>query len=60
MAEFCKECSINMWGRDLGEFSNLISEDKVKEGYGALVCCEGCGVIRVDHTGKRLEESKDE
>ncbi|WWD14087.1 hypothetical protein CPL00363_CDS0073 [Klebsiella phage Torridgeon] len=34
----------------------MIIEAEVKEGYGAVVICEGCGVIQVDHEGKRLEE----
>ena len=56
MADFCKQCSIDMWGRDTGDLSGLITEAEVKEGYGAVVICEGCGVIRVDHEGKRLED----
>ncbi|AIW04010.1 hypothetical protein EM69_004005 [Salmonella enterica subsp. enterica serovar Typhimurium] len=56
MADFCKECSIDMWGKDTGDLSGLITEAEVKEGYGAVVICEGCGIIRVDNNGKRLEE----
>ncbi|UDL14069.1 hypothetical protein [Salmonella phage vB_SenS_S124] len=58
MADFCKQCSIDMWGKDTGDLSGLITEAEVKEGYGAVVICEGCGVIRVDHEGKRLEDSE--
>ena len=60
MADFCKKCSIEMWGRDTGDFAGLILEEEVAEGLGAVVLCEGCGVIRVDHLGERLEEPNNE
>lgn len=56
MADFCKECSIEMWGTDTKDLPGLITPEEVAEGLGAVVICEGCGVIRVDHEGKRLEE----
>lgn len=56
MADFCKECSIDMWGGDSKDLAGLITQEEVSKGYGALVLCEGCGMIRVDHEGKRLEE----
>ncbi|NCB96657.1 MAG: hypothetical protein EOM35_09505 [Negativicutes bacterium] len=56
MAEFCKECSIDMWGRDMKDLAGLVTEQEVKEGLGAVVICEGCGIIRVDHNGVRLVE----
>lgn len=55
MAEFCKECSIDMWGRDMKDLAGLVTEQEVKEGLGAVVICEGCGIIRVDHEGKRID-----
>lgn len=60
MADFCKECSIEMWGSDTKDLAGLITKEEVAEGLGAVVICEGCGVIRVDHEGKRLEESNNE
>lgn len=60
MADFCKECSIEMWGTDTKDLSGLITPEEVEEGLGAVVLCEGCGVIRVDHEGKRLEETDNE
>ena len=56
MADFCKECSIEMWGSDTGDFAGLITKEEVDKGYGAAVLCEGCGeMILVDHEGKRID-----
>lgn len=60
MADFCKECSIEMWGSDTKDLAGLITKEEVAKGLGAVVICEGCGVIRVDHEGERLEESNNE
>lgn len=60
MADFCKECSIEMWGSDTKDLAGLITKEEVAEGLGAVVICEGCGVIRVDYEGKRLEEPSNE
>ena len=49
MADFCKECSIEMFNEDFRELAGI-----VPEGQTALVICEGCGFIRVDHNGVRL------
>lgn len=56
MAEFCMECSENIFGADFGDFANIC-----EEGGKARVLCEGCGcMIWVDHTGKRIEPKKGE
>lgn len=60
MADFCKQCSIEMFGEDHGDLADLISEEKVKLGFGASVLCEGCGFILVDHEGERIYPSKKE
>lgn len=56
MADFCKECSIEMFGKDFEELANITTEEDEKEGLFAVVICEGCGVIQVDHTGKCVSE----
>jgi|PlaIllAssembly_1097288.scaffolds.fasta_scaffold333994_3 hypothetical protein len=56
MADFCKECSIKLFGEDFHDLAGLISEEKVKEGLGVSVLCEECGIILVDHTGKRISK----
>lgn len=54
MADFCKQCSEDMFGKDFKELAGLITEEEVKEGLGAVVVCEGCGPIRVNHLGEKL------
>jgi hypothetical protein len=60
MADFCKECSIEIFGEDFGDLANISTpEDTEKELY-ACVICEGCGYIQVDHTGTKARTLKDE
>lgn len=47
MADFCKQCSINMFGEDFKELAR-ISEP----GQFADVICEGCGWTTVNHNGE--------
>lgn len=56
MADYCKECSDFLFGRDFKELAGLSTEaDTEKEEYVAVLC-EGCGTILVDHTGYRVTE----
>jgi len=49
MADFCQQCSIRVFGKDMKDFDNLCnSEETIK------VLCEGCGVIWIDKDGKRI------
>lgn len=51
MADFCKQCSIEIWGEDLGDLAGIsLKRDTDKEMY-YLALCEGCGPIQVDHEG---------
>lgn len=51
MAEFCKQCSIDMFGEDFKELAGLTkTEDWLKE-LAYQVICEGCGPIQVDPDG---------
>lgn len=53
MADFCQQCSIEMFGEDMKDLAGLIPPDKVAEpGWYALVICEGCGPIDVDNDGR--------
>ena len=48
MSDFCKQCSIYMFGEDFKDLANLITKDyKI-----ATVICEGCGVIEVNKEGE--------
>lgn len=40
MADFCKDCAIEMFGRDTGDLKGLITEDDFKAGYAMPVICE--------------------
>jgi len=52
MADFCKQCSIEIFGEDFGDLSDITTKMKTKDGIYAFVICEGCGIIQVDHEGK--------
>lgn len=49
MAEFCKQCSIDTFGKDFGDFKGMAPEES--EGLYPIVLCEGCGPIQVDNEG---------
>ena len=46
MADFCKECSIEIYGEDSGDLKGLC-----EAGFVAMVICEGCGPTYVDPEG---------
>ena len=50
MADFCKECSTQMFGEDMGDLAGLCEPE-----YKVVVICEGCGFITVDHLGVRVD-----
>ena len=52
MAEFCRQCSMEMFGTDFGDFFDMSTEEDTKEGTFPLVVCEGCGVVQVNHLGE--------
>lgn len=52
MAEFCKQCSIDIFSKDFEDFAGLSTEEDTKKQLYALVLCEDCGPCQVDHTGE--------
>lgn len=57
MAAYCKECSISIFGEDLGDLAGISTEEDTKRGVYRRVMCEGClysPLIHVDHTGQRV------
>ena len=54
MADFCKQCSIDIFGEDFGELANLTKPETWKEGKAAVVICEGCGPCQVAPDGTCL------
>jgi hypothetical protein len=51
MASFCKQCSIELFGKDYGDFADLC-----KPGECTVVLCEECGIIEVDETGENVTD----
>lgn len=52
MADYCKQCSVELFGEDFGDFAGLVSPYDAARGMGACVLCEGCGSALVDNSGK--------
>jgi len=51
MADFCRQCSVELFDKDYEDLKGLTSSRKIKSGEYASVLCEGCGFIHVDHEG---------
>lgn len=52
MADFCKQCSIELFGQDHGDLTRLMDEDAYNLTSGAFALCEGCGPTTVDYEGQ--------
>lgn len=55
MADFCKQCSIEIFGEPGIDLAGLITPAEETKGLCVLVLCEGCGPTRVDIEGNCLE-----
>jgi len=51
MADFCKKCSEEHFGKDYGDLKGLC-----KPGEKVFDICEGCGKGWFDHLGNKIEE----
>ncbi|QDP61579.1 MAG: hypothetical protein Tp138OMZ00d2C19078261_40 [Prokaryotic dsDNA virus sp.] len=51
MADFCKQCSIEIFGEDCGDMKGLGDGSKLEPGFGWACLCEGCGPTVVDDEG---------
>jgi hypothetical protein len=54
MADFCKQCSIDTFGKDFEELAlpkDDVRRGTLKPGYGWLNICESCGPILTDDDG---------
>lgn len=56
MADFCKQCSIEIFGEDFGDLRGLSTPGDTEQGLYAVVICEGCGGTQVDHEGKCVSD----
>jgi hypothetical protein len=52
MADFCLQCSDELFGKDFEELAGLTTPEAWAEGKAAVVLCEGCGPIQVDPGGR--------
>lgn len=57
MANFCKQCTLDLFGPDMpNDMAGISTEEDTKDGLFACVLCEDCGPCQVDHTGKCISE----
>jgi hypothetical protein len=52
MADYCQQCSLEIWQHDHGDLAGLSGPEDTAAGLYAVVLCEGCGPIQVDHAGR--------
>lgn len=52
MADFCKQCSEELFGEDFGDFANITTIEQQQNNLFVVVLCEGCGAIQVDNNGR--------
>lgn len=57
MAEFCKQCTLEVWGDYPSDFVGITTHEDVAEGMYAWVLCESCGHIPVDVDGSCVGEN---
>jgi hypothetical protein len=51
MADFCKACSEELFGKDTKDLAGITTDDDWQKGLAGVVICEGCGYIQVDPHG---------
>jgi hypothetical protein len=60
MAGFCKQCSIEVFGKDYGDMRGITKQSDVADSKYACVLCEYCGPCQVDCDGKCINHSDKE
>lgn len=56
MSQFCKQCSVKLFGEDSEDFKRLSTKEDTARGEFPVVVCESCGLIQVDHAGRCITE----
>lgn len=56
MAEFCKACSIEVFGANMGDLKGITKQSVWERGRARVVLCESCGPITVDPEGNCVSE----
>lgn len=51
MADFCRQCSMELFGKDFGNMKGATTKEDWEKGLAAVVLCEHCGHIQVDPEG---------
>lgn len=53
MADFCKQCSIDLFGEDFRDLAGIGAArgEELEPGSGWIALCEGCGPTLVDDNG---------
>lgn len=51
MADFCKQCSEELFDEDFKELAGLGDGSKLEPGFGWPALCEGCGPTTVNDDG---------
>lgn len=52
MSDFCRQCSIHIFGQDGRDLAGITTASEWREGRARTVLCEGCGPIQVDPDGR--------
>ena len=52
MADFCKQCSLEIFGEDFGDLSGQLTQEQADAGMVARSICEGCGLTYVNQEGE--------
>lgn len=57
MADFCKQCTLDLFGPDVpNDMAGISTPEDTENGLFACVLCEECGCCQVDHTGKCISD----
>lgn len=52
MAEFCSQCTKELFNENRSDFEGECTEDDNAHNWFAEVLCEGCGFTNVDYRGR--------
>ena len=52
MADYCRQCSIELFGTDTRDMADRVTQEEWDKGYAADALCEGCGFVQVDPEGR--------
>lgn len=55
MADFCKQCSIEIFNEDFRGLAGL-NEAPLEKGFGVMALCEGCGPTTVNEEGECIDK----